>query len=114
MWKRSRAAGGRWRVRFRRVYLVFFASYLVMLMMPLAGILYLYNQVMDVTEKNCARSALSAISDTASSLRSRLQWMDSTASRFLLDSQMTSMMYAEPLSYGDKRVNTFTSFNSTV
>ncbi|MGN0972844.1 MAG: helix-turn-helix domain-containing protein [Aristaeellaceae bacterium] len=111
MWKRRRAAGGRWGVRFRRVYLVFFASYLVMLMLPLAGILYLYNQVMDVTEKNCARSALTAISDTASSMRSRLLWMDGAASRFLLDSQMTSMMYAEPLSYGDKRINTFTAFS---
>ena len=37
--------------------------------------------------------------------------MDGAASRFLLDSQMTSMMYAEPLSYGDKRINIFNAFS---
>ncbi|MGN0779607.1 MAG: hypothetical protein ACI4MJ_10695, partial [Aristaeellaceae bacterium] len=93
------------------MYLIFFASYLAMLLLPLAGILYLYGQVTDMAEKNCVQHAMVAISDTAVSLRAQLSWMDSAASRFLLDSQMTSMMYAEPLSYGDKRVNSFKAFS---
>ena len=62
MQKKRRVVSGHWRVRFKRVYLIFIASYLIMLMMPLAGILHLYNQV---TEKNGARSALTVICDTA-------------------------------------------------
>jgi len=99
-----------WFSRFKRVYLAFFLSYLIMLTVPVAGILYLYHQVTVTTERNCAASAISQNQEVSADLRSRLSWMDSQASRFLLDSQLTQMMTAGPLSYGDKRVNQFTAF----
>ncbi|MBQ4580134.1 MAG: helix-turn-helix transcriptional regulator [Clostridia bacterium] len=80
-------------------------------MLPLAGILYLYHEVTASTEQNCAKNALSTVGEAASRLNSRLSWMESTAARFILDSQMTSMIYAEPLEYGDKRINTFNAFS---
>ncbi|MGN1369415.1 MAG: hypothetical protein ACI4WX_11130 [Aristaeellaceae bacterium] len=108
---KRKSAGDRWFDRFKRVYLVFFATYIVSLLLPLAGILFLYQQVMEISEKNCARNALSALTTTSTELRAQLNWMESTSSRFLLDSQMTSMIFAEPLTYGDKRVNTFNTFS---
>ena len=97
--------------RFSRVYLVYFLSYLVMLLLPLVGVLYLYHQVVDITEKNCATNALSDVTEVSADLRARLAWMDNRASQFLLDPQMTRMIYAEPLTYGDKRVNEFNAFS---
>ena len=107
----SSRPSSRWTDRFKRVYLIFFATYLVSLMLPLAGILYLYHEVTVSTEKNCAKSALSTVGEAASRLDARLSWMENTAARFILDSQLTSMIYAEPLEYGDKRINTFNAFS---
>lgn len=101
----------RWSDRFRRVYLVFFATYIVTLLMPLTGLMYLYGQVIDISEKNCARNTLSTVSEASVALRARLNWMENTAARFLLDSQITSMINADPLEYGDKRINSFTTFS---
>ena len=112
MQDKPKIALARWTDRFKRVYLVFFATYIISLMLPLAGILYLYHEATNSAEKYCAKSALTAINETAALLDSRLRWMENTASRFLLDSQMTSMIYAEPLEYGDKRINSFKSFSS--
>ncbi len=111
MRKKQSDASFRWFDRFKRVYLVFFVSYLLMLLLPLAGIMYLYHQVVGIAEKNCAGTALEEITESSAKLSAQLSWMDSRASQFLLDSQVTSMIYADPLTYGDKRVSTFTAFS---
>lgn len=107
----KQSAHDRWFDRFKRVYLVFFVTYLVSLLLPLTGIMLLYRQVASIAEKNCAKNALTALSTTGTELRAQLNWMDAAASRFFLDSQMTAMIYADPLEYGDKRVNTFNTFS---
>ena len=101
----------RWSDRFRRIYLVFFATYIVTLLLPLAGLMYLYGQVVDISEKNCAKTTVPTVREASVTLRAQLSWMENTASRFLLDSQITSMINANPLEYGDKRINSFTTFS---
>ena len=71
----------------------------------------LYRQVMETSEKNCAKDASSMIADVCADLEARLAWMDSTASKFLLDSQVTGIAYAEALQYADPRVKIFTTFS---
>lgn len=98
-------------VGLKRVFLIFLTSYIIMLMLPAAGILYLYTQFTEATERNCAQSAISSIEETSALLRARLSWMDNTASRFLLDSDLTGMIFADPLKYGDTRVRSFNAFS---
>ncbi|MBQ8655114.1 MAG: helix-turn-helix domain-containing protein [Clostridia bacterium] len=93
------------------MFSIYLISYLVMLMLPVAGVLYLNHRVNEMSERNCARDAEAALQDVSASLRAQLAWMDSTAGRFLLDYQTTGMIYAGPLTYGDTRVNTFTAFS---
>ena len=106
----QRKASVRWFDRFKRVYLIFFVSYLFMLLLPLGGIMYLYAQVMGIAEKNSAKNAMEQITEVSAKLQAQFSWMDSKAAQFLLDSQVTSMIYAEPLTYGDKRINSFMAF----
>lgn len=100
-----------WRDRFKRVYLIFFATYILSLILPMAGILFLYHEVTEIAEKNCATNALTDIGETAAKLDARIRWMENTAARFILDSKTTNMIYAEPLKYGDKRINMFNDFS---
>lgn len=100
-----------WRVHFKRVYLIFFVTYIVSLILPVAGIFFLYHEVTEITEKNCAKNAMTDIGETAVKLDARIRWMETTATRFMQDSKLTNMIYAEPLTYGDKRINMFNEFS---
>lgn len=97
--------------RFRRVFFIFLASYMLMLMLPSAGILYLYREVVQMTERNSARNAMTAVDDVGDALRAELLWMDNAAAKLLLNTDMISMLYADPLSYADTRVGAFSAFS---
>lgn len=101
----------RWYSRFKRVFQIFLLSYLSMLLLPTAGILYLYHQVTLMAEQDCAQNAMFVVDEKAADLSTQLKWIDNTAGRFLLDTNVTNMLFTDPLSYGDERVPTFTAFS---
>lgn len=101
----------RWYSRFKRVFQIFLLSYLAMLLLPTAGLLYLYHQVTLMAEQDCAQNAMFVVDEKAADLSTQLKWIDNTAGRFLLDTNVTNMLFTDPLIYGDARVSTFTAFS---
>lgn len=96
--------------RFKRVFSIFFASYLLTLLLPCAGILYLYHQIEEMTERNCTRDAITTINDVSADLRARIAWMDNAAARLHMDTSTTSMLFAPRLTYGDTRINNINAY----
>lgn len=96
--------------RFKHVFTVFLLSYLLMLIVPSASSIYLYSNVLRITERNCVQGTLTALNEAGAELNFLLSSMDNSAYRMVYDSDLVNIMYMPRPSDGNTKVNEFVRF----